>query len=616
MKPHFTVRITAAGTALLLAFANVGIVPVSAETVIPAPEFSQESGFYADSFALRLTAPEGFTVYYTLDGSDPTADSQQYQAPITVYDRTPEENIYAAVKDVDVGYIPPEEPVDKAMIVRAAAADAAGHFSETVTKTYFIGYSESDYLMKIPVISLVTDPANLFDPQKGIYIDGSDDNPNGGFLPNFMREGKEWERSAHFTVFENGTAAYSAEIGIRIHGNSSRYSPQKSFSFYSRKEYGTKRIKYDFFDGARKDIDGNVLESVNHVVVRNGGNDQHLKIRDRLNQEMAAGLRCGTQAQHECILFLDGEYWGLYNITEKVNESYVADHYHISKDDVLLMKNLPVPEDDIGGLLDLYALSQRVWSEEDPYDLFAERMDMGSFADYAAVELIVGNIDCGYNNYALWKSKTIDPANPYADGRWRFVLYDTEYGQGLFGMSEPDQSVFEELQSRGGGILDILFTLLQYSPRFRTEFAAAYLRICGENYNSGRVLSRMDELWLAYREPLTETYARFRFNTYDSYDLADLSYEEALTKLCTVLQNFWEKRPEYAAAQSIQQLQLYIIIGDVNGDGITGAADAALLRDWLLGNPDAVLTEWCAADMNTDGKLDAADLTLLQQMLL
>ena len=126
----------------------------------------------------------------------------------------------------------------------------------------------------------------------------------------------------------------------------------------------------------------------------------------------------------------------------------------------------------------------------------------------------------------------------------------------------------------------------------------------------------MDELWLAYREPLTETYARFRFNTYDSYDLADLSYEEALTKLCTVLQNFWEKRPEYAAVQSIQQLQLYIMIGDVNGDGITGAADAALLRDWLLGNPDAVLTEWYAADMNTDGKLDAADLTLLQQMLL
>ncbi|MBP0967602.1 MAG: CotH kinase family protein [Oscillospiraceae bacterium] len=615
MKHHFKERITATGTALLLAFANTGSLSVSAETAIPAPVFSQESGFYPDSFTLSLTAPEDYVVYYTLDGSDPTVASQQYQVPITVYDRTPEDNIYAAVKDVEEEYIPPDAPVDKAMIVRAAAADAAGHFSETVTKTYFIGYPESDYLMRMPVISLVTDPANLFDPQTGIYVTGTTGNQFDDFMPNFTREGKEWERPAHFTVFENGKAAYSAEIGIRIHGNSSRHSPQKSFSFFSRKEYGTKRLKYDFFGGARKDIDGNVLESVNHITVRNGGNDQHLKLRDRLNQEMAAGLRCGMQTQQECILFLDGEYWGLYNITERVNESYVADHYHISKDDVILMKDLPETETDDSGFLDLLNLSQEIRYEEDPYDLFADRMDMGSFADYAAVELIIGNTDCGFNNYALWKSRTIDPENPYADGKWRFVLYDTEYGQGLFGQSDPDLCSFDELQSMSG-IFDILFTLLQYSPRFRAEFADAYLRICGENYNSDRVLSRMEALWHAYREPLTETYARFRFNNYDSYDIADLSYEDGLAQLYTGLHSFWKQRPAYAETQLIQYLQGCIIIGDVNGNGTVGAEDAALLREWLRGNPDAALTEWYAADLNTDGRLDAYDLTLLKQMIL
>ena len=615
MKQHLKERITATGTALLLVFTNTGMLPVSAETGIPAPVFSQESGFYPDSFALRLTVPEGFTVYYTLDGSDPTADAHLYQAPITVYDRTPEDNIYAAVTDVVSDYIPPEEPVDKAMIVRAAAADTAGHFSEIVTKTYFIGYAESDYLMNMPVISLVTDPANLFDEKKGIYVAGTNEDQFGCIKPNYWNEGKEWERPAYFTLFENGTAAYSADIGIRIHGNSSRDSAQKSFSFFSRKEYGTKRLKYDFFEGTRKDADGNILESVNHLMVRNGGNDQHLKLRDRLNQELAAELRCGTQAQRECILFLDGEYWGLYNITEKVNESYVADRYHISKDDVILMKDLPDEETDDSGFLDLLNLSQEIGGEEDPYDLYAAHMDMESFADYAAVEVIIGNTDCGFNNYALWKSRTVDPENPYADGKWRFVLYDTEFGQGLFGTSDPDINIFEELQSMSG-ILDILFTLLQYSPRFRTEFADAYLRICEENYNPDRVLNRLEALWLAYREPLTETLTRFRFQTYDSYDIAELSSEEGLTALYSVLHGFWQDRAGYAEAHLIRYLQGCIMPGDVNGDGTADAADASLFRDWLSGDPDAALTEWYAADLNADGRLEAADLTLLKKMIM
>ena len=168
----------------------------------------------------------------------------------------------------------------------------------------------------------------------------------------------------------------------------------------------------------------------------------------------------------------------------------------------------------------------------------------------------------------------------------------------------------------GGGIFDILFALLQSSPRFRTEFANAYLRICGDNYNSDRVLRRMEALWLAYREPLTETYERFRFNTYDTADITGQSYEEVLTQLYTVLQDFWKERPACAKVQLMQHLQDYIMIGDVNGSGTVDAADVSMLRDWLLGKPDAALAEWYAADLNTDGKLNAADLSLLKQMLL
>ena len=95
-----------------------------------------------------------------------------------------------------------------------------------------------------------------------------------------------------------------------------------------------------------------------------------------------------------------------------------------------------------------------------------------------------------------------------------------------------------------------------------------------------------------------------------------MSYEDGLAQLYTGLQSFWKQRPAYAKTQLIQYLQGCIIIGDVNGNGTVGAEDAALLREWLRGNPDAALTEWYAADLNTDGRLDAYDLTLLKQMIL
>ncbi len=148
-------------------------------------------------------------------------------------------------------------------------------------------------------------------------------------------------------------AVYSANTGIRIHGYSSSALPQKSFKLYSRAEYGTKKFDYDLFHGAVKNVNGEHIGSFNHLILRNGGNDQKLKLRDRLNQEMAAGGSFGTQAQTECIVFLDGEYWGLYNITEKLNESYVTAHYGVKKSTVCMFKD-PVEyiEGDVKGLED------------------------------------------------------------------------------------------------------------------------------------------------------------------------------------------------------------------------------------------------------------------------
>ena len=600
MKHNTMIRSAACVMSFIPALSGTGTFTVSAQTAeVAAPVFSQESGFYDDAFDLTLSVPDNCLIYYTLDGSEPDKYSLRYEAPITVYDRTPEANVCSALA---MPYNPPKDPVRKATVIRAAACDAAGNFSQAVTKTYFIGYEQSDYLMQMPVISLVTDPDHLFDEETGIYTDN-------GVFQRWMENGREWERPASMTVFEQGKACYNADIGIRTHGNSSCTFPQKSFKLYSRKEYGTKKFEYDFFHGTAKNTEGESIVSFNHIILRNGGNDNILKIRDRLNQEMAAGRSFGTQEMTESIVFIDGEYWGLYNITEKLNESYVAAHYGVKKDSVILIKDsLNFIDENTKGLNDykkLVALGEAGLSGADAYDRLAAIVDMKSFEEYMAAELIIANDDFNDNNIGLWKTDTVDSSNPYADGKWRFLMFDTEMTA-----SEPDNDPIRWTHDSCVWNYNLLHSMLDNSPRFRREFAEAYNSLCDENFNSERVLKRLDELWLAYREPLTET-----------YDLFTLSYatdpaDTAMNWEYKQLRSYWESRAEYAKANLASYLRTLTVSGDVNGDSRTDQEDAELLRDWLLSKPDADPPALQAADLHSDGVLNAKDLTLLKRTVL
>ncbi|MBQ1537936.1 MAG: CotH kinase family protein [Ruminococcus sp.] len=491
------------------------------QTDIEEPDFSKESGFYSDNFDLTISAPKGCTVYYTLDGSDPTTASQRADGNIRIYDRSSERNVYSAKTDIADGYSAPSSPVDKATIVRAVAVDQNGNVSDIVTKTYFVGYTSSDCEMNMRVISLVTDPYNLFDYEKGIYVKGKIYDQSAGdpskpwaHPANYTQDGKEWERPAHITVFEKGTAAYSANVGIRIHGAATRSDAQKSFNLYARSDYGTKKLKYDFFDGKLTNHKGEVIDSFDKLTLRNGGNDNKTKIRDRLNQEMVGDRHYGTQAQTECVVFLDGEFWGTYNIVEKLGKEYIADHYKVKEGSVCMIKNGELSDGTDQGMAEfeqLKSLANTDLSDSAGYAKISELVDLKSFAEYMATELIVGNSDFGDNNYSLWKTETIDPDKKYADGKWRFLLFDTEYGQGLYGQSNASTNAITTLKNKNKWITQLFFGLCENGD-FRDLFLAAYFDQCNENFSSEKVLARLNELEQAYKASMGKTYVRYGWN--------------------------------------------------------------------------------------------------------
>ncbi len=113
-----------------------------------------------------------------------------------------------------------------------------------ITATYFVGDNAKDRY-SLPIISLVSDPYNLFDYNHGIYVKGVfyDELYDSSLEPwelegNYTQRGREWEREVCIEYFDDGEAKFSQNVGIRIHGGATRSYPQKSLRFYARNEYG------------------------------------------------------------------------------------------------------------------------------------------------------------------------------------------------------------------------------------------------------------------------------------------------------------------------------------------------------------------------------------------
>ena len=407
--------------------------------ILPAPSFSKKSGIYANEFDLTLTSEQGYHIFYTVDSSTPTTESTLFENPIHIYDKTSEANVLSSRTDIcgtKVPYIP-TTPVNKCMVVRAICYDDFGNYSPVVSSSYWIGQDE--FIRNgISVMSISTDFGNLFDSEKGIYCRGKiwDDwaaseeyDPSIGYWEqpgNYHQKGFDWERASNITYLnEKHNVKCEQLIGARIKGSSTRGNPKKSFNLNARFLYdGNSKFDYKFND---KKCEG--------ITLRAGGNNAYFMVTDPINSMIAKkyNFDMETQDSTPTYLFLNGEYWGLYFITDKYDSKFIEEKYDI--EDAIIWKTGEIEEGyqtDISYFQQAKATIGSAMLTDEGYELFSSQYSVSSMVDTIIFHSYIDHYDYDmfWTNSSAWRSRNINEDVENEDGLIRFMLYDTDFSLG------------------------------------------------------------------------------------------------------------------------------------------------------------------------------------------
>ena len=354
--------------------------------LLGAPVFSMPGMVFTGDTPLQLQlssspgSPEGTVVRFTTDGSEPTADSRAYTAPITINSTTT-----VRAKPFCNGYLSPR----------------------STTQSYiFLGRD-----MTLPVISLVTDQSYWYDDRIGILTNNDADNNN------------DWRRPVNIEYFESaGSESTLNQLGeTRVCGNTSRAYKLKSLAIYTNKRFGTKRFDHEFFPDQRPGI-----TDFKSLMLRNAGSDYYyLYLRDAVIQRaMATYADMDWQAWRPAVVFKNGVYSGILNIRERSNEDNVYTHYDRLEDIDMIENWWDVKEGDDRNFNRFKAFYGESGHSMDEYEQW---MDCTEFCNVMLTHLYFNNLDFPGTNFMMWRPRS-------EGGRWRFILKDTDLGLGALSL--------------------------------------------------------------------------------------------------------------------------------------------------------------------------------------
>ncbi len=339
------------------------------------PVFSVQGGIYPGTVSLELSdGMQDASIYYTLDGEEPDESSVLYSGQFNL---------------------------DSTTVVRAKAFKDGYLASDIASHAYFV-----DETYSLPILSLVTSPDDMFGPD-GIYT-----NPTEG--------GSEWERYCQAQYFKNENLEFSIDCGIRIQGSSGVLNDKKSFRLFFDDDYGQARLEYPLFEGR-------AVEDFKNIVLRAGYDDgldsgeEGTLLKDPMGNrmyEVTGGLGTGG---NWAILTINGEYWGIYELRESMNEHFIESHTGWNDFDMIRFDKFD-PE-----------LRAGTWEDWDYLRDFLENNDFTDEANYAIADSLI-DIDNLVNllafvqcsGYAAWGYGVSTYKEKTPGGKWEYTVWDMD----------------------------------------------------------------------------------------------------------------------------------------------------------------------------------------------
>ena len=499
------------------------------EGITQLPAFSVTPGIYDNAVTVAITAGEGETIRYTTDCTTPNASSEVYSGELSI---------------------------SKNSVIRAAAFRDGYLSGDVATATYLFRSDGVNHAL--PVVTLVTDPDNLWNSKTGIYATGDQFDPDAASYADTLKSATYyqakfateeqvdtiWEKPAAFSLFDdNGKQVFTQNVGIRIAGSFGRGRAQKGFNVIARKEYGKGSMEYPFF-GNRP------YTEYKAVVLRAGAQDQN---RSKIRDELASGLLEGTdinilyQAYRPTVLYLNGEYWGVYFMKEKRNRFFVAQHEN-TENNVDLAIGKGFKQRSYGDNSDWVSLYEYATSHDlssaEAYAYVSERMDVDSFRDYMIAEIYNGNTDT--YNFQYYRLK---------GGKWKFIFYDFCWG---FQSPGHETLAFRMGKTPSDVCSAKLFAAMLQNKGWRDSFCRRFGELLNTAFAPERVSALIEELY-GYVEPeIKREREKFNKDTFMGVKQpnTNLGTYEGFQSEISKLKDFAQRRPEELKRQLQSNLGL------------------------------------------------------------
>lgn len=463
---------------------SFSLLPAQTSGSTAPVKFSLHGGLFDGPIAVVLSCTTfNANIHYTLDGSEPTTQSAVYPNSMLVLDTT---------------------------CVLRARAFAPGLTPSTIkTHTYII-----DQNHMFPVVSLAFEPSAFFDSLTGIYVNYAQD----------------LTAVANIEFFENGvdSAVFNQLVEVEIQGTGSASQPQKSLEIKGKNSLGVGEIPYALFPDLP-------FDEYKRFVLRNGGQDWCVtQFRDEfatsllLDRSDIGGIlkdpALYLQALRPAVVYLNGQYWGIHNVRERMNRFYVRQHFGWDEDEFDMIENYnEVSSGDLVAWVQFfgYLLQNESGFEDDAiFENLKQKIDYQNFIDYCAFNIYLENEDWPGNNHLRFRHRSVG-------GKWRWMTYDLDFTFGLYqpnggwNTGDPSPNALARLLDDTSSVWPnptwstLLFQRCWQNAGFRRDFSNRLADMLNTAFLPHRVSQRLNAFRSLYHPEITRHYMRWWYGNYD-----------------------------------------------------------------------------------------------------